>query len=70
MSLYSSDYDAFLMLLRDHSREILPWVYTPTVGEACLNWGALVPRPEGLYLPTGARGRIRCAASLNGVTDG
>lgn len=25
-------------------------MYTPTVGDACLNWGVLLPQPLGLYL--------------------
>ncbi len=29
---------------------MLPIVYTPTVGDACLDWGTLLPRPTGLYL--------------------
>lgn len=58
MALYSTDHDAFLKLLQDHAGEVLPWVYTPTVGDACLNWGLLVPAPQGLYLPSSARGRV------------
>ena len=30
--------------------ELLPIVYTPTVGDACKEWGTLLPRPTGLYV--------------------
>ncbi len=35
----------------------LPYIYTPTIGEACLNWGTLLPRPNGLYLSARRNGR-------------
>jgi len=76
MAIYSADQDAFVSLLQNHATEILPYVYTPTVGDACLNWGALVPTPPGLYLAPPARCRdlvanwphedIRVAVVTNG----
>jgi malate dehydrogenase (oxaloacetate-decarboxylating)(NADP+) len=48
----------FYRVLVDHLQELLPVIYTPTVGEACLHWSRLYLRPRGLYLDLGQRGRV------------
>lgn len=42
--------DAFFGLLAQNLNELLPVIYTPTVGDACKNWSALMQRPQGLYV--------------------
>ncbi|WP_455818288.1 NAD-dependent malic enzyme [Pseudomonas cerasi] len=40
----------FYNLVRLHLREILPVIYTPTVGEACEHFSDIYRRPRGLFI--------------------
>lgn len=49
----------FYRLLADRPDELLPLVYTPTVGEACLAWSRIYTHPRGLYISAFRhRGRV------------
>ncbi|HYA75451.1 MAG TPA: oxaloacetate-decarboxylating malate dehydrogenase, partial [Burkholderiaceae bacterium] len=48
----------FFRAVRDNLHEFLPLIYTPTVGQACLEWSRLYVRPRGLYLTPEHRGKI------------
>jgi len=48
----------FFRVLVDHLEELLPLVYTPTVGEACRQWSRRFLRPRGLYIGAQDAGRI------------
>jgi len=68
----------FYRLLVDHLEEMLPIVYTPTVGEACMRFSHIYRRPRGLYITPNNIHKIdkvlSCApfanVSLIVVTDG
>jgi malate dehydrogenase (oxaloacetate-decarboxylating)(NADP+) len=48
----------FYRVLVEHLEELLPIVYTPTVGEACLAWSRLDVPARGLYITARHRGRV------------
>jgi len=49
----------FYRTVGDNLAELLPIIYTPTVGEACRRFGSSFRRPRGLYVSAKDRGRIR-----------
>lgn len=49
----------FYRTVVDNLAELLPVLYTPTVGEACRQFGLVFRRPRGLYVSARDRGRVR-----------
>lgn len=53
-----NDTSMFYSLLINHIEELLPIVYTPTVGKACSHFDQIYMRPEGLYVSIKDRGNV------------
>ena len=48
----------FYRTITEHLEETLPWIYTPTVGEACLHFSHIVRDPKGFFITPDDKGRI------------
>jgi len=58
-TLKGQNVDLFYRLLIDNAKELMPLVYTPTIGDVCLQYSTLYTRPEALYISIKQRRSIR-----------
>jgi malate dehydrogenase (oxaloacetate-decarboxylating) len=57
-SLQDSNETLFYSLLLHHIEELMPIVYTPTVGEGCIRFSHLFRRPRGVFVAYPGRDKI------------
>ncbi|TEB34114.1 malate dehydrogenase [Coprinellus micaceus] len=77
--LKNDDPDLFYKLCLENMSEITPIIYTPTVGDACIQFSHIYRRPEGLWISIMDKGNIKNViknwpriddARISVVTDG
>ncbi|BAO29069.1 NAD-dependent malic enzyme [Sulfuritalea hydrogenivorans] len=76
-ALHDRNEALFFRVVCDNVDEIMPLIYTPTVGLACQRYGHIFQRPRGMFISVNDRGRVAeilrnwpLKAGIIVVTDG
>jgi len=58
-ALQSRNERLYYRLILENIQEVMPLIYTPTVGQACKEFAAIFRQPKGIYITVKDRGKVK-----------